>query len=236
MLAADEEQPRAFRTQQPLVPVRGEEVHADATDVDGKDAQSLDGVQKHQRPVLVGQGHQGVQVHPPAAGVSNPTDGHDPRAPVAGVGQAIQIDLSPLDRHSAGFDAAPGQVHPRVLVRRKLVGQRHDVVALAPGKSFRHEVDARRRIGNQRDLLGRGADQLRRGPTHLLDAFLPLEPNRIAQLGGLSRPGLDRLAGRPRKRRGRRVVQVDETAGDGHLLTKTLQGRTQCVDKGIEGF
>ena len=185
MFAADEQSPAPSGPSSHLCPSAARKSTATRRTWIGKTAEPLDRVREHERSTLVSEGHQEPEIHSPAAGVPDPADRHDPRPPVAGVGQSIQIDASVVDRHPTRLDAAAGQVHPGVLVRGKLVGQRDDIVAFAPGQPLGHEADSRRRgVGDRCDLLRRRADQVRRCPPYLIDAFLPLgqavSPNSAA--------------------------------------------------------
>ena len=94
-----------------------------------KDAQPLDGIEKQQRPPPVDQLGQPVQIVPPSAGVGHPTDADDPGPVVAGGGEPVEVEPSPVGGDAAGFHPAVGQMKPRVLVRGELVGPGDDVVA-----------------------------------------------------------------------------------------------------------
>ena len=175
--------------------VGGQEVDARLVHIEREDAQSLNGIEEHERAALVGDLRDPPDVVPVAGREADPAHGHDPRPLVAGFGQAFQIEpAADIGRHAPRFDAAAGQIHPRIDVRRKLVGERDDIVARSPIESFGNQADAARRVADERDLIRMGADHLRgRGP-HRFDALHPIAPNRVADLHGLRQPFLKGIA------------------------------------------
>ena len=92
VLAANVEQTRPFWTEQPFVPVGGEEIDRRATHIEGKRPQPLNRIEKEQRPSAMGDLGDCGDVVSPAAGVADPTDRNNSGPLIAGVGEAIQID------------------------------------------------------------------------------------------------------------------------------------------------
>ena len=87
------------------------------------------------------RGHR-VQVIAPAMRIIDPTDGNQSRPRVTRLGDRRQFHVTVVRRHATAFNAAAGQVHPRILIRRKFVGQRDQIVPFAPGKALGDEVDS----------------------------------------------------------------------------------------------
>ena len=222
MLAPQVEHTGALRPQQPLVAVGRQEVDRRFLHVQRKDAQALNGVEAQQGPAVACQRDQLVQIRAPSAGISDPTDRQDPRARVAGRRQTVDIDSAVRRLDASRFDAARREVEPRILVGGKLVVERDDVVAFAPGIPFSDQGDALGRAVGQRYFGGVGADQACGQRAALLDAPAPPWPYGVAFFECLARPGNDRLVRAPRQRRDGRMVEVGPFGRHRHLAAKAL--------------
>ena len=121
----------------------------------GNAPEPLNRVEHHQRAALVGDLDDPLDVVPIAGRVADPAHRDDPRPRVAGRREVVEIEPAVVRRHAPRLDAATRQVEPRIRVRRKLVGERHHIVARPPVESLRHQADARRRVRHQRDLVPR---------------------------------------------------------------------------------
>src|SRR6185503_11481002 len=127
--------------------------------------------------------------------------------------QPLDVEDAAVARDLTKLDTAPrGELHPRVHVRRKLHRRREYDVALLQRQRECGEVDSKCRIGRQRDLARRGADQLRDQLTSARErAELELLRNAL-RVRAQSRPLVGRGDCARRKRTSRRVVQVDRFA------------------------
>ena len=163
---------------------------------------------------------QPIEVVPPTARVGHPTGADDSRTAIASRGQPLQRDPAPFGRHTTGLHAACGQVHPRVLIRRKLVVGHDNIIAPLPRKPLGHQGNASRGIGNQGDLVRLGADQPSSPLTSLLDLSHPTRVKGVAVARRVLSPLSQRSLGRTAQRRDRRMIEIGPTFGDGHFATK----------------
>jgi len=110
-----------------------------------------------------------------------------PRAEFGVAGEVVDPDPIVPRGDRAERDAPGGEVHPGEQVRRELVGRRDDIVALAPGEALSDEADPDRRVGDEGDLVGLGADQRGRLPLGPGDrghqALVLVGPQRPAERG-----------------------------------------------------
>ena len=136
MFATDVGDASSFGAQHPLVPVGGEEVDGRLTHVERKCADALNRVEHHQRPASVSNFDDLWHVVPIAGRVADPADRNDSRPRIARGRQLVEIEPAIFCWDAARLDAATGQVQPRIGVRRKLVGERDDVVARPPIESL----------------------------------------------------------------------------------------------------
>ena len=92
----------------------------------------------------------------------------------------VEIESAVFGRHAAGLDAAAREVEPGIGVRRKLVGERDDVVARPPIEALGDQSDAGGCVGHQRDLFDRRANHSGGGCASRFDAARPFGPDRVA--------------------------------------------------------
>src|SRR5947209_3682713 len=104
---------------------------------------------------------------------------------------------------------------PRRPVRRKLQRCGDDVVALAPAQSLGHEGQSLGGVLEDGDLARLGADQPRRGLAQAVVLGVPVAPVQRAELALVARQPLHRFVRAHRQRPHRRVIEVDDVAGDG---------------------
>ena len=74
---------------------------------------------------------------------------------------------------AADLDAAAGEVHPRVVVRRVLLGGDDDVVAGLPGEALGDDADAVRGVRDEGDVVRVGVDEPGGAAADLRDAVEP---------------------------------------------------------------
>ena len=223
-VAADVGDAGTFGGEQPLVAIGSEAVDLGFGDVDREDAQGLDGVEKKQGIMAVGDFGDRVNIAAATVGVADPTDADNARARVAVAGELVEIDVALGGWHPTGFDAEPFEVHPGVKVRGEFVVERDDVVARLPVDAFGNEIDTGGGVGEQGDFVGVGVDQLGGGGAGLAHLLGPIEPDGVAFVGGLLAPGTQRFLRRARDRRHGGMVEIGPFLGNGHLAAKTRAG------------
>ena len=109
----------------------------------------------------------------------------------------------PLDPNAFGFKPPPG-----ILVRRKLLLKRHDLIARPPVEPHGHRRDSLRRVLDDRDLLRSAVHQPRRPPPKPLIAFEPLLIMQRSPVQSVLRQPLHRLRRRTAQRTHRGMVQI----------------------------
>ena len=200
MLAADVGDAGAFGPEHPLVAVGGQKVDRRLAHVERKRAEALDRVEQQQGPALRARSRRSARVVPIAGGVADPAHRDDPRPLVAGRGQLLEIEPPILRSARAASRRRDSPGSSTDNVRRKLVGERHHVVARPPVEPFGDQVDARRRVRHQRDFVAVGADQPRRRVPRRLDLPRPLGPDACRPRRAPARTTSARACG------GRRVI------------------------------
>ncbi len=222
------------QAQHPLVRARGHGVDAARLDVDGERAGLLDRVDHEQHVPIPAEPPDGVHVGAVAARELHRAHRHQPRPRADGI-------LDRLGRHHpvhrpdlAQPDAAIREMLPGVDVGRVLDGAGHrHFVSGAPVQPFRHHRQTVGRASDERDLLGRGADE-RCGPRPgLCGARPPLPGGHVALGDVVFEPGVDRRAHAGRARRHRGAVEIGTAfAGRECVTVPEAQGRHDGSSRG----
>ena len=118
------------------------------------------------------------------------------------------------------FDAAAGQIDPRIKVRGKFVVERDDIVPPCQGNpsATRLMPSVVLRIR----AISSGSAPINRAPNglHLIRPADPTPAIRYPPVGHLLGIAHQCIAGRRRQRGHRRVVEVGPAPGDGHLAAE----------------
>ena len=215
------------QAQHPLVRAGGHGVDAARLDVDGERAGLLDRVDHEEQVPIPAKLPDGVHVGAVAACELHRAHRHQPGPRTDGL-------LDRFGRHRpvhrpdlAQPDAAIREMLPGVDVGRVFDGARHrHLVPGAPVQSLRHHRQTVRGALDERDFLGRGADE-RRGPRPgLRGARPPLAGGHVALRDVVVEPGVDRRAHARGARRHRGAVEIGTTfAGRKRVAVRQAQGR-----------
>ena len=212
----------ALRAVEPLVAVGGEDVDPGAADVRRKEAEALDPVDEEEDAALAAEGADLPERKDETVVEGDPGDGDDPRPLVDEGRERLERDASPVADGHAAVDAPALERAPGVGVGGELHVVGDDVVPRAPRKPEGDEVDRPGSVREERDLLGRGADEPRRLRPGLLDVAVVPPPVRDAPVPDILDVRDDRVGDAARQGRGGRMVEVDEVAADGELAVEVL--------------
>src|SRR5207244_10207229 len=125
-------------------------------------AEPLNGVHHEKDPALPAQLADGDHVVAKAAGKLDEAEANNPRARVERLPDVIDQDPVSTAGNQADFDAAIGQVHPRIDVGGVLLGGGDHVVAGGPGEALGDDADSLAGVLDEGDFLDPGPDHLRR--------------------------------------------------------------------------
>src|SRR3954451_20215787 len=115
MLLPHEEQSSALGTEQPFVPIGRQKIDAIGADINRKNAQPLNRIQKEQAAGPAAHFGDLAKIDSPAGGIADPAYGKDSGSRITSGGEVIEINHASIDWHTANLDAPRRQVHPRIL-------------------------------------------------------------------------------------------------------------------------
>src|SRR5262249_23082296 len=147
------------RTEQPLVPIGGEEVDRRPADVEGQDTEPLDGVDEEQDAALAAQVTESIEVVAEPAGELDEAEAEDARACVHRRANVVDIEPAVAAADAPGLDAAAGQVQPGIDVGGVFLFRDDDVIAGLPRVALGDDADAFAGVLDEGDVERIGVDE-----------------------------------------------------------------------------